>query len=150
MKTITTEQAMGGVDIGHGMRRVGRRVYRFNKWAEEWCLVSKADCKATLRRAEQEALIAKSTTMTHQQWACEWLVHVSKAQSFDGYTVHVAPDGYEIRFGIVRYVGGCASTVYSWMERTMALRTHALRAEEIRQERWVEEQKKVVDESPPL
>ena len=104
-----------------GYRKVGRNLYRWT-CGEMWERVTPDFLRALAAKKAAEAMIEAARTMPWHQFVCHYVAAETAREPADGYTVRGSGDSWEFCFmGSSQFGSMSASSLYSWLERTMPL-----------------------------
>ena len=117
-----------------GYRKVGRNLYRWT-CGEMWERVTPDFLRALAAKKAAEAMIEAARTMPWHQFVCHYVAAATAREPADGYTVRGSGDSWEFCFmGSSQFGSMSASSLYSWLERTMPLQRLSRDADNFRGE----------------
>ncbi len=105
-----------------GFRKVGRVMYRWIANADMWQRVTPDHLRFLAAQKASEAMVEAARTMPWHQFVCHYVAAETAREPAGGYTVRGSGDAWEFCFmGNAQFAPMSASSLYSWLERTMPL-----------------------------
>ena len=116
-----------------GYRKVGRTLYRWNAGGEMWSALDASALRFIAARKASEAMVDAARTMAWHQFVCHYVAAETAREPASGYTVRGSGDAWEFCFmGSPQFAPMSASSLYSWLERTMPLQRLSRAADNFR------------------
>ncbi len=118
-----------------GYHKVGRVLYRWIANADMWQRVTPDYLRFVAAQKAAAAMVEAARTMAWHQFVCHYVAAETAREPASGYTVRGSGDAWELCFmGSAQFAPMSASSLYSWLERTMPLQRLSRDADNFRGE----------------